>query len=306
LNLRAINGALQRTTGYRLTSETSEQRQEAAEKQRQAAAKLRRLRSELQAARAAIKDLRRSLASEKAKRRRLERNTPEQQARRFIDDGADLIIRTVKSRTMTDTSRLFGMIEALRYIVRVGVPGEVVECGVWRGGSMQAAALTLLECDDTERELHLFDTFEGMPPPSNADVRFTDGQTANELMQASDKDAAIWAIADLRDVEEAMVATGYPSAKIVYHAGRVEDTIPEEGPDRIALLRLDTDWYESTRHELRHLYDRLSPGGILIIDDYRYWEGSYRATNEWLDATGEPLFLVPMGPARITVKPFER
>jgi O-methyltransferase len=310
LTLRAqINTALQRTIGYRLTRETPEQREQAIAKavqaeRREGQAKQRRLRAQRDAARAEVKELRQSVAAEKAKRRRLERNTPDQHARKFIDDGADRIIRTVRSRTMTDTVRLFGMIEALRYIVRVGVPGEIVECGVWRGGSMQAAALTLLDCDDTERELHLFDTFEGMPPPSDADVRFTDGETAEALMQTSDKDAAIWAIADLGDVREAMGATGYPSAKIVYHAGRVEDTIPDEAPAQIALLRLDTDWYESTRHELRHLYDRLSPGGILIIDDYRYWEGAYRATHEWLDETAEAIFLVPMGPARITVKPF--
>ena len=171
---------------------------------------------------------------------------------------------------------------------------------------MQAAALTLLECHDTERELHLFDTFEGMPPPSDADVRFKDGLTAEEIMRTSNNDAAIWAIAGLDDVKQGMAETGYPATKIFYHVGRVEETIPEEAPEQIALLRLDTDWYESTRHELDHLYDRLSPGGILIIDDYRYWEGSYRATHEWLDETSEPVFLVPMGAARISVKPLVR
>lgn len=301
---RKINTALQRTTGYRLTSETSEQRQEALAKQRQAEANERKLRAQRDAARAELKEVRRSLAAEKAKSRRLARDSFDERARKFLDDESDRIIRTVRSRTMTDTIRLFGLIEALRYIVRVGVPGEIVECGVWRGGSMQAAALTLLECDDTERELHLFDTFEGMPPPSDADVRLKDGQTAAELMRTSDKDAAIWAIAELDDVKQAMVETGYPAERIVYHPGRVEDTIPDEAPDQMALIRLDTDWYESTRHELHHLYDRLSPGGILIIDDYRYWKGSYRATHEWLDETGEPAFLVPMGPACIAVKPF--
>ena len=169
---------------------------------------------------------------------------------------------------------------------------------------MQAAALTLLECDDTERELHLFDTFEGMPPPSDADVRLRDGQTAEEIMRTSSKDSAIWAIAGLDDVKQGMVETGYPSEKVVYHQGRVEETIPDGAPDQIALLRLDTDWYASTRHELNHLYDRLSPGGILIIDDYRYWQGSYQATHEWLDETRAPVFLVPMGAACIVVKPF--
>jgi O-methyltransferase len=310
LTFGEINTALQRTTGYRLTRETPEQRQQAIAKavaaaKRRAAAKRQKLLDERDAARAALAELRRALAAEKAKHRRLKRETAEQQVR-FVDDEARTIIGKVASRTMTDTVRLFGMIEALRYIVRVGVPGAIVECGVWRGGSMQAAALTLLESHDTERELHLFDTFEGMPPPSDVDVRLKDGQTAEEIMRTNDKDTAVWAVAELDDVQQGMVETGYPSEKVVYHQGRVEETIPDEAPDQIALLRLDTDWYESTRHELDHLYDRLSPGGILIIDDYRYWEGSYRATHEWLDEAREPVFLVPMGPAGITVKPLGR
>jgi O-methyltransferase len=307
-----INTALQGTTGFRLTRETTEQRQESIAKavdaavqakERQAEAKRRKLRAELDAARAALREQKRSMAAEK---RRLRREVPDEHALQFVDDADRRIIQTVKSRTMTDTVRLSAMIEALRYLVRVRVPGAIVECGVWRGGSMQAAALTLLECQDTERELHLFDTFEGMPPPSDADVRLKDGQAAEEIMQTSGKDAAIWAIAGLDDVKQGMVETGYPSEKVVYHPGLVEETIPDEAPDQIALLRLDTDWYESTRHELDHLYERLSPGGILIIDDYRYWEGSYRATHEWLDETEEPVFLVPTGSARITVKPLVR
>jgi O-methyltransferase len=307
-----INTALQRATGYRLTRETSEQRHEAIAQAKSAAAQAAQRRSESErhklradrdAARAALAELRQVVKTERANRRRLQRESVEQEALKFVDDDARRVIRRVAARTMTDTVKLFGMIEALRYIVRAGVPGAIVESGVWRGGSMQAAALTLLECDDTERELHLFDTFAGMPAPSEADVRFKDGQRAEEIMRTSDKDAAIWAVAGLDDVRQGMVETGYPSEKVVYHQGRVEETIPDEAPDRIALLRLDTDWYESTRHELCHLYDRLSPGGVLIIDDYRYWEGSYKATQEWLDETDEPVFLVPMGAARIAVKP---
>jgi O-methyltransferase len=308
-----INTALQRTTGYRLTRETPEQRQESITNAADAAAraKLRQARSQVtqaarerDAARAALAELRQAVAAKKARRRRRRRRkTADEQAWESIDEEARRIIGLVIPRTMTGTAKLFGMIEALRYIDRVEVPGEIVECGVWRGGSMQAAALTLLECNDTERELHLFDTFEGMPPPSDVDVRLKDGQTAEELMRTSDKDAAIWAIAGLDDVKQEMAETSYPSEKIFYHQGRVEETIPDQAPDQIALLRLDTDWYESTGHELGHLYDRLSPGGILIIDDYLYWEGSYRATREWLDETGERLFLVPMGQAVVAVKP---
>jgi O-methyltransferase len=311
---KKINAALQSITGFRLTRETPEQRREHLKKtasaatraaERQSEASLRTLRAERDAARTSVAKLRESVEAEKKKRRRLRRQTPDRQALKFIDDEAGRIVQTVSSRTMTGTIKLFGMIEALRYIDRAGVPGAIVESGVWRGGSMQAAALTLLGCGDTERELHLFDTFEGMPPPSDADVRLKDGRAAKEIMEESERDTRIWAIAGLDDVKEGMAETGYPSEKIFYHQGRVEETIPDQAPDQIALLRLDTDWYESTRHELSHLYNRLSPGGILIIDDYLYWEGSRRATDEWLAGTGITMFLVPLDLGRIAVKPLD-
>jgi O-methyltransferase len=312
--LKQVNAALQRTTGVRLTRETPEQRREHTKKaanaaarkaKRQSEAKLDRLQAERDAARTSVAKLRKAVEAEKEKRRRLKDQTSDRQAMKSIDDEARRIVQTVSSRTMTGTVKLFGMIEALRYIDRAGVQGEIVESGVWRGGSMQAAALTLLSCGDTERELHLFDTFEGMPPPSEKDVRLKDGRTAEELMAKCDPDKRVWAIASLDDVKQGMAETGYPSEKIFYHQGLVEETIPAEAPDQIALLRLDTDWYESTRHELSHLYDRLSPGGVLIIDDYLYWEGSRRATDEWLDETGQTLFLVPLELGRILVKPLD-
>jgi hypothetical protein len=312
--LKQTNTALQKITGFRVTRETPEQRRDHLKKtadaaarraKRQAEAKLDKLQAERDAARTSVAKLRKSVEAEKEKRRRLMDQTADRQALKSIDDEAGRIVQAVSSRTMTGTVKLFGMIEALRYIDRAGVPGEIVESGVWRGGSMQAAALTLQSCGDTERELHLFDTFEGMPPPSDSDVRLKDGRTAKDLLDESNRDNRIWAIASLDDVKQGMAETDYPAEKIFYHQGRVEETIPGEAPERIALLRLDTDWYESTRHELNHLYDRLSPGGVLIIDDYLYWEGARRATDEWLEETGKTLFLVPLELGRILVKPLD-
>lgn len=221
------------------------------------------------------------------------------------DGNAKRTIVRVKPRTMTAPEKLFGLILATRYVARHGVPGDVVECGVWRGGSMQAVALTLLETSTTDRDLHLFDTFEGMPPPTDKDRRrFGKVKSAAQLMASQDRDAKIWAYAPLDDVRTAMDETGYPAERIHYHPGRVEETIPGSAPERIALLRLDTDWYESTRHELEHLYDRLSPGGVLIIDDYGGWEGCRQATHEFLEKTGEPLLLLPLKGGRIAVKPW--
>jgi O-methyltransferase len=101
-----------------------------------------------------------------------------------------------------------------------------------------------------------------------------------------------------------MAELDYPQEQIHFHKGKVEETIPSEAPETIALLRLDTDWYESTKHELEHLYDRLSPGGILIIDDYGHWEGARLATQEFMARSGGRLLLLPCGTGRIGVKPW--
>ena len=199
-----------------------------------------------------------------------------------FDAGAADTIRAVRAHTMTSPERLYALIQAVRYVAHAAIPGDIVECGVWRGGSMMAAARTLLECGDTSRELYLFDTFEGMSPPGAKDVG-VDGQPASELLRAADRNdpASAWCYASLQDVQSAMAGTGYDATRVHFVKGKVEDTIPAGAPARIAVLRLDTDWYDSTRHELEHLYPRLSPGGVLIIDDYGHWAGCRQAVDEY-------------------------
>jgi len=182
--------------------------------------------------------------------------------------------------TMTSPERVFALRSAVRYVVQNGIPGDIVECGVWKGGSMMAVARTLLELNDTSRTLHLFDTFEGMPPPTAADIDYA-GEEAQARLHRSEKDANVWAIAQLEQVKRAVLGVGYDAGKVRFVQGRVEDTIPGEAPSTISLLRLDTDWYESTKHELTHLFPRLSAGGVLIIDDYGHWQGARRATDEY-------------------------
>ncbi|MGH3498732.1 MAG: TylF/MycF/NovP-related O-methyltransferase [Nocardioidaceae bacterium] len=222
--------------------------------------------------------------------------------RKDVDDQARRRIEQVAPRTMTGPVKLYGLILAVRHIADRGIPGDIVECGVWRGGSMQAAALTLLERGVTDRDLHLFDTFEGMTAPTDRDRR-NDGTTAQHLLDRNESDSPVWAVAGEDDVRAGMAETGYPAEHVHLHRGPVETTIPDQAPARIALLRLDTDWYESTKHELRHLYDRLTPGGVLIIDDYGHWEGSRAATDEFLDKTEDRPLLLPLGSGRIAIKP---
>jgi hypothetical protein len=177
---------------------------------------------------------------------------------------------------------MYALYEASQHISRAGIPGDVVECGVWRGGSSMIAALALRELEDY-RTLWLYDTFQGMPEPGDRDRRWS-GDSAADLLANSKREAGAtntWAYATLDDVRAQMLLTGYPEDKIRYVAGKVEDTIPSQVPAEIALLRLDTDWYDSTRHELEHLWGRLQTGGILIIDDYGHWQGARQAVDEF-------------------------
>lgn len=197
----------------------------------------------------------------------------------------------VRLYTMTSPERVNGLVQAIRYVVANDIPGDIVECGVWRGGSMMAAARTLLEVGDDSRTLHLFDTFEGMPAPTKDDFDLR-GQPAADLMRAADRQTgSVWALASLPDVQANLAIIGYPADRIRYVVGKVEDTVPASAPERIAILRLDTDWYESTAHELEHLVPRLSPKGVLIIDDYGHWQGARKAVDEFLASSGRPILL---------------
>lgn len=183
---------------------------------------------------------------------------------------------------MTSPERLFGLIEASKYIVEQQIDGAFVECGVWKGGSMLAAAETLIQKKDTSRQLFLYDTFEGMPPPTEEDKSFDGAKAENLLNQNLDKEQnLVWAYSTLEQVKSTMALSTYPASNIHFIKGKVEDTIPDTLPDKIALLRLDTDWYESTKHELVHLFPKLERGGVLIIDDYGHWKGARKAVDEY-------------------------
>jgi O-methyltransferase len=188
--------------------------------------------------------------------------------------------------TMTSPDRVFALAGAVRYLARRGIAGAIVECGVWKGGSMLAAARTLAVLGDTARELYLFDTYEGMPPPSEHDVAFDGTPAQAALAAANPADAwSVWCRAPLDGVKAVMRQSGYPAERIHYVQGRVEDTVPGQAPDAIALLRLDTDWHGSVAHALEHLYPRLASGGVLIIDDYGHWRGARKATDEFIART---------------------
>lgn len=198
-----------------------------------------------------------------------------------MDQAFFPLYRACSAFTMTSIERMYAMYEAVAYLQTQKIPGDIVECGVWRGGSSMLAAKQLASQGDTTRHFYLYDTFTGMPKPSSADVNH-DGEQLNSDWNKQNKAAHNeWCYASLEDVKANMQASSYPGEKVHYVQGKVEETIPATMPGQIALLRLDTDWYESTKHELVHLFPLLAPGGVLIIDDYGRWRGSRDAVNEY-------------------------
>jgi len=191
----------------------------------------------------------------------------------FIAENIE-ICEAVKPYTMTGITKINALVDAVRYVSKNKIAGAMVECGVWRGGSAMAMMLALKKAGDDEREFYLYDTYEGMSEPGKEDVSFR-GDAASEKYSKT----------------KAPAGPGSNWCNASIEEGKVEDTIPATIPQKIAILRLDTDWYESTRHELVHLFPLLQPGGVLLIDDYGYWKGSKKAVDEYISATGTQIYL---------------
>ena len=208
----------------------------------------------------------------------------------------------VRPFTLTSADRVVSLIRAVQYVVASEIPGALVECGVWKGGSAMAMALTLQQLH-ADRDVFLYDVFGKVPAPVAADG----DAVAQEWRRYDQGISQSWPLIDsLSTVRTTMACNGCDLSRICFIPGRVEDTIPEHAPDTIALLRLDTDFYESTRHELQHLYPRLSPGGILIIDDYVPFPGCRKAVDEYLSERHLHVFLNRIdADARLIVKPWD-
>ena len=197
---------------------------------------------------------------------------------------------------MTSNERIWSLLKAVDYIHEQPVPGALVECGVWRGGSVMAMAFRLQQQGYTNRDLWLYDTFSGMTEPSEVDIDQTTGVLASRLLETTpqSQDDGIWCIADRTDVRRNLEATGYPLSRVHLVEGDVVDTLNHSVPEEIAILRLDTDWYESTKACLQHLYPRLLLGGVCILDDYGHWQGARRAVDEYFDAQAFRPFMHPI------------
>ena len=163
------------------------------------------------------------------------------------------IWRAVRGYTVTSPSRIFGLLGAVEYLTTHKVPGAVVECGVWKGGSMFAALRKLVELGDTSRPAYFFDLFEASTE---------------------------------QEVKERAAETRYRPELVTTIKGDVLATLDAIDTGTIALLRLDTNTYETTKRELEVLWPRLAPGGVLILDDYGHWPCFKRAVDEFFTAQG--------------------
>ncbi len=190
-----------------------------------------------------------------------------------------------KPYTMTSIERMYSLYCSVNFIIRNEIKGDFVECGVWKGGSAMLIAKMLSNYKENNRKIFLYDTFEGMSEPTEMDKDILGGE-ANIRMQNSLKSDqnSIWCYSSIEEVKENLRTTGFALSNINMIKGKVEDTIPGTmPPDTIALLRLDTDFYESTLHELNHLYPLLNTDGVLIIDDYGHWQGCKKAVDEYFE-----------------------
>lgn len=185
--------------------------------------------------------------------------------------------------TKTTVKRRAAMVAAVRQIDAEGIAGDVVECGVWRGGNI-IIARTL----SPARICWLYDTFTGMTQPESID-RTAGGHPAVKRWKKHQRNGVGWCEASVGEVERCLEETGtHDRDRLRFVVGRVEETLLDRAnlPERIALIRLDTDWYASTKVELEVLYPRLAPGGVLIVDDYGHWQGARKAVDEYFADSG--------------------
>ena len=142
-----------------------------------------------------------------------------------------------------------------------------------------------------ERKIYLYDTYEGMSKPTIKDIRSYDNYKAQNKWHQLKKSNLKWDYASLEEVKKNLYSTKYPIENLKFIKGKVEDTIPKTIPEKISILRLDTDWYESTYHELVYLFPRLVKYGILILDDYGHWKGAKAATEKYFNENNIKIFL---------------
>ena len=224
----------------------------------------------------------------------------------FDESDRDIVNEVIAANlTMVSRERLYSTAMACHHVLRANVPGDFVECGVWRGGNAVIAG-DIFHRHDPSRKLWLYDTYAGMTQPSDVDKRVSDNTAAiHEYATKNRQGGSDWCFASLQDVRSQFENRGLLSDGVRFVVGDVTETLrhKENLPESISVLKLDTDWYKSTKAELEVLYPLLSPGGVLILDDYGYWQGTQKAVDEFFTARPRPYFQYVDEAGRAGVKP---
>ena len=181
--------------------------------------------------------------------------------------------------------------DAIQYVLRNNIEGAVIECGV-DAGYFESVWIDELLRQGKTRDIYLYDTFTGLTAPGENDYTCHGAR-----LYKMDKDEVYkhwsdqivtdklnnWCYTPLEKVKQTLFSTGYPQDKLHFVVGDVMETLRDHAniPDNIAFLRLDTDWYETSKYELERMYNNVVPGGVIIFDDYYHWDGQRRATDDF-------------------------
>jgi hypothetical protein len=191
-------------------------------------------------------------------------------------------IEIVSPFTMTSVERMGALYDSLEYIRANNIKGDFVECGVWKGGNILGIMEYLAFHKMTDRKVFLYDTFKGMTPPEDID-KDLNGRKAESILED------VMCISPIDEVRETISRSSFPMANVIFVQGDVCVTLNGAKyihESNLALLRLDTDWYASTKKEMEVLYPKLNFGGVLIVDDYGHWKGSKTAVDEYFEGQG--------------------
>jgi hypothetical protein len=181
--------------------------------------------------------------------------------------------------------------DAVKYVIQNNIEGVFIECGV-ESGNFEYIWIKELMSNNYVRDIYLYDTFGGLVKPSEYDYTCKDAklyQMNKEQVYNTWKSNIIdekinrWCYTPLEKVKDRLNSTGYPKKHLHYVVGDVMETLKNKTtiPEKIAILRLDTDWYESSKYELEQMYDNVVSGGLIIFDDYYHWDGQRRATDDF-------------------------
>lgn len=194
---------------------------------------------------------------------------------------------------------------AINYILNNNIEGVIVECGV-ESGNFEHIWINELMKNNAVRDIYLYDTFAGLVEPTEYDYTCKDAKlySMNKDQVHSCWERNIinekinkWCYTPLEKVQNRLNSTGYPQDRLHYVVGDVMETLKDKNniPEKIAILRLDTDWYESSKYELEQMYDNVVTGGVIIFDDYYHWEGQRKATDEFFSSRNIEYDIVNIG-----------